>query len=412
METIQKLIDKRATLWTEIKGLESDLADGKFTAELDEKFDRMEKEYKRLDSVIKDRERESEIAAAQAAQGESVTGKPQAKKDEYKEVFSKWMRKGITGLSDAEQNVMQSYYNAAQQTITTTGGGYIIPEDFSGQVDKALKYFGPFSPVEGVGPGRKIFTASGALLPWPTVNDTSNTGQNLAINTDATTSSTALTFGVKNLNAVVTTSDLIQVPKQLLQDEGVNFESLLAELLAERIGRRFNTKVTLDDGNANEYTMGLSEGSTVGKVAAADDAITANEIVDLLYSVDKAYRDSPQAGFMMHDAIAGYIRKLTVTASADQYLWQPSFQAGQPDLLLGKRVWINNDLDSTLAVDNRPVFFGDFNKLVIRVVRGLELMRFDERFAENYQVGWMGVLRADSQVLNSAAIKYIRCLNT
>ncbi len=414
METIQKLIDKRASLWHEIKGLESDLVQGKFTPELDEKFERMDKEYQRLDKQIKANEMAAaEDARAAAAAGTTLPNASQKDETELrKEVFAKWMRKGMGGLSPVEQDMMQNYKNAAQQTITTSGGGYIIPEDFSGQVSETMKYYGPFSPVQGVGPGLKIYTSSGAALPWPTIDDTAQSGQNLGINTDATTSSTALSFGVKTLGAVVTTSDLIQVPKQLLQDEGVNFEALLANLLGKRIGRRFNNKVTKDDGEAGEYTKGMYYGATQGKVTAATTAITSAEIIDLFYSVDLDYRNSQGAGFMMNDVIAGYIRKLTVTSSADQYLWQPSFTEGQPDKLLGKSVWINNDLDSTITADKRTIFFGDFDQLAIRIVRGMELQRFDERFAEKYQVGWMATMRADCEVLQSGAIKYLRQLNT
>jgi HK97 family phage major capsid protein len=414
---IQKLADAKGRVWNEIEGLRDELVAGKFTPDLDEKFDRQNKEYDRLDKEIKRLEEVEAIDVQNASKiGEVVNGKEISKKDaeaKYGEVFNKWMSKGLAGLSDAEQNIMGNrFQNAAQQTISTTGGGYTIPEAFSGKVSETLAYYGPFSPVEGVGPGMKIFTSGGNPLPWPTITDVANTGQNLAINVDATTASAALAFGVKNLGAEVITSDLIQVPKQLLQDEGVNFESLLATLLGKRMGRRFNSKVTNDQGGTSEFSMGLHFGATQGGVTAADDAITANEIINLLHSVDIEYRNSPGAGFMINDAIAAYIRKLTVTASADYYLWEPSFTEGNPDKMLGKKVWINNDLPSAITVDKRTIFFGDFDQLAIRVVKGMELIRLDERFAEKYQVGWMGTLRADCNVLQTGAIKFLRQLNT
>ena len=414
---IQKLADAKGRVWNEIEGLRNELADGKFTPDLDEKFDRQNKEYDRLDKEIKRLEEVEAIDVQNASKvGEIVGGKEISKKDaeaKYGEVFNKWMFKGIGGLSEAEQNIMGNrFQNAAQQTISTTGGGYVISEDFSGKVSETLAYYGPFSPVEGVGPGMKIFTSGGNPLPWPTITDVANTGQNLAINTDAITSSSALAFGTKSLGAEVITSDLVQVPKQLLQDEDVNFQDLLAKLLGKRMGRRFNNKVTNDQGASGEFTMGLHYGATQGAVAAADDAIVATEILDLLHSVDIEYRNSPGAGFMLHDLIAKAIRKLTVTSSSDQYLWEPSFKVGMPDTMLGKQVWINNDLPSTLATDNRSIFFGDFDQLAIRVVKGMELIRLDERFAEKYQVGWMGTLRADCNVLQSGAIKFLRQLNT
>lgn len=414
---IQKLADAKGRVWNEIEGLRNELADGKFTPDLEEKFDRQNKEYDRIDKEIKRLEEAEAIDVQNASKlGDIVGGKEISKKDteeKYSEVFNKWIRKGMVGLSDAEQNMMGArFQNAAEQTITTTGGGYIVPESFSGKVSETLEYYGPFSPVEGIGPGMKIFTSGGNSLPWPTVNDTTEDGQNLAINTDAITASAAIAFGVKTLGAEVISSDLIQIPKQLLQDEGVGFQNVLANLLGKRIGRRFNNKVTNDQGGTGEFAMGLHFGATQGVVAAADDAVTANEVLDLLHSVDIEYRNSPNAGFMLHDLIAKAVRKLTVTSSSDQYLWEPSFKVGMPDTMLGKKVWINNDLPSTLAVDNRSIFFGDFDQLIIRVVRGMEMIQLQERFAEKYQVGFMATLRADTQVLQTGAIKFLRQLNT
>lgn len=409
---IQKLVDKKAKIWKEIEGIKDQLVDGDFDNDLNEKFDRLEGEYKNLDRVIKlEEQREAEQNALDAEEGISLTRKEESKKDNrevYKDAFSKYFSgKAIT---DAEAGVLSDYRNAAEQTITTTGGGYVIPEDFADEVVKSMSYYGPFGVVVGAGPARIINTASGNPFPIPTIDDTSNTGQDLAINTDATSSSTALTFGTKQLDAYVITSDLIQVPKQLLQDEGVGFQGLLAELLGERMGRRYNNKVTRGLGASD--VQGFEDAATEGKVTAADDAITANEIIDLQHSVDRAYRNGPSVGFMMHDSIAAEVRKLTVTANADQYLWEPSFTAGQPDRLLGNSVYINNDLDSTLALNNRTIFFGDWSKFWIRIVRGMELIRLDERFAEKYQVGWMGTMRFDAELVDTAAIKFLRQLNT
>jgi len=410
---VQKLVDKKAKVWKEIEGIKDQLVDGKFDNDLNDKFDRLEAEYQALDKSIKVTEQQIDADNYLAAQkGEDLTGAANQSKKDNREVYKDAFIKMASGkhLTDVEAAVLSDYRNAAQQTITTTGGGYVIPEDFADEVVKSMLYYGPFGITPGAGPARIINTSGGNPFPIPTINDTAQSGQDLAINTDATTSSTALTFGTKQLDAYVITSDLIQVPKQLLQDEGVGFEGLLAELLGERMGRRYNNKVTRGLGVSD--VQGFEDAATQGVVTAADDAITANEIIQLQHSVDKAYRMGPSVGFMMHDSIASQIRQLTVTANADQYLWQPSFVAGQPDTLLGNKVYINNDLDSALSTNARTIFFGDWSKFWIRVVRGMELQRFDERFAEKYQVGWMGTMRFDAELVDAAAIKFVRQLNT
>lgn len=409
---MQKLLDRKGHLWNEMEGLRDQVADGKFDASLEEKFERIDTEYKFIENQVRDLEaieaRENEL---NAKEGIDLGKKNESMKDS-KEVYKDAFKKYAAGksLTDREASILSDYRNAAQQTITTSGGGYVIPEDFAGEVVKTMSYYGPFGVAPGSGPARIINTSGGNPFPIPTINDTANTGQDLAINTDATTSSTALTFGEKQLDAYVITSDLIQVPKQLLQDEGVGFVGLLAELLGERMGRRYNNKVTRGLGVSD--VQGFEDAATQGVVTAADDAITANEIIQLQHSVDKAYRVGPSVGFMMHDSIASQVRQLTVTTNADQYLWQPNFQAGQPDRLLGDPVYINNDLDSSLAANARTIFYGDWSKFWIRIVNGMELIRLDERFAEKYQVGWMGTMRFDAELVDSAAIKFVRQLST
>jgi HK97 family phage major capsid protein len=165
-------------------------------------------------------------------------------------------------------------------------------------------------------------------------------------------------------------------------------------------------------GTGASQPQGFEDAATEGAVTAADDAFTSNEILNLLHSVDIEYRNSPGAGFMMHDLIAKEVRKLTVTSSADQYLWEPSFKAGQPDTLLGKPVYINNEIDSTVAADNRTIFFGDWDSLWIRIVRGIELAQTSERFIEKYQEGFIGFMRMDSELVDTSAIKFLRQLTT
>jgi HK97 family phage major capsid protein len=400
MAKLQDLYDKRASVHTAMKELLDTASEG-LSKEQSEKFDKMDDDFKALTSQIeaqiklRDQERSINDKADKVVEDTPNVDH----KASYKEAFLKYA-KGQR-LNDVDLKVLEPYFNAAQQTSTTTGGGYTIPEDFSGEVYETLKYYGPMLDFADV-----IRTNSGAPLPWPTNDDTSNSGYLLAENGDATSAATALTFGVKQLDAFNYTSGLIQVPKQLLQDEGVNFSSFLASKLGERLGRALNNATTR--GNGSSQPQGFEDAATQGVLSASATAITATELIELEHSVDRAYRQSTSAGFMLHDSVLQEIKKLTVGDADDRPIWLPSYRDGEPDRLLGYRYGVNNDLDSSLAADARSVFFGDWSAHKIRIVNDMELLRLDERFAEKYQIGWVGFMRFDSELMDDSAIKFIR----
>ena len=86
--------------------------------------------------------------------------------------------------------------------------------------------------------------------------------------------------------------------------------------------------------------------------------VTAKTIVDLVYSLNPAY--AANAKFAMNRVTQGHVRKLTDTAG--QFLWQPSMQAGQPDMLLGYPVFTWTHLGNPTTPNAYPVVFGDFRR--------------------------------------------------
>lgn len=324
------------------------------------------------------------------------------------EAMNAYIRYGLGQLSDEEQKILKTLYvgfegrNNVQtraQGLTTTAGGYTVPEGFMAEINKYLLFYGGILEAALI-----INTDSGADIPWPSNNDTGNTGRLLTEGSDASSGATDLTFGVTTLKAYNYTSDLIKVARVLLQDSGVNIENYMGEQLGERLGRILNTHCTTGDNSSKP--QGAVIGATQGKVSASA-TVTRSEIIDLVHSVDRAYRGSNKAGFMMNDAILGAIKKLSIGSADDRPLWQASMQVGTPDKLEGYQYWVNNDMASTLATGNKVILFGDFNKYIVRMVSGLEILRLNERYAENHQVAFVGFMRFDGRVINSSALKYL-----
>lgn len=279
--------------------------------------------------------------------------------------------------------------------VATSGAGKeTIPAGFMAELERKMLYFGGARQV-----ARVIQTASGNSLPWPTVDDTSNTGALLA---EATTISTSVdpTFAAVTLGAYKFSSKPIIISAELLEDSAFNLASEIVSLLAERHGRVMNTYTTT--GTGSSQPQGLIAAST-GKTAASATAFTADELIDLIHSVDVAYRMGGSCGFMMHDTILSYVRKFK--DGNGQYLWQPGLQAGIPDRLASYPMTINNDMDSALTTGKKLVLFGDFSKFIIRDAGAIRFYRLDELYRGTDQTGFVGFRRMDSKILQTAAFK-------
>jgi len=303
---------------------------------------------------------------------------------------------------------------AAEQSTTTTGGGYTIPRGFQAELERAVKAFGGMWDSS-----RIITTASGNVLDWPTVNDTANKAYLLGESVSAATSAAAVTFGTKAFEAYKYTSGLIQIPTELLQDSAFNIPSLMVELLAERIWRGTNEAFTTADGSSKPHGIIHSTNLSYGVSTGNDTALAYDDFVNLEHSVDPGYRNRMGTGFMFHDSVLREAKKIKDTAN--QPIWNANLMAGTaPATLLGHKYVINQDMPifwAGNATDNdndAVALFGDLQKYIIRQVQGMRMVRLNERYGELDQTAFVVFFRVDGELLNAGTnpIKYLRASAT
>jgi len=384
--------------------------------EIEDRFDTIMAEH---DSIGKRVDREQAVLDAEERANEGDSRRPnhdgearaqaaeRQSTPEYKEVFAKSVRFGAASLEAEERMVlMEGRANLppesrAQSAGTEASGGYTVPESFSGEIDRALALWGPM--WDG-GIVRELNTSMGNPLPWPTVDDTGNTGrlkaENGGVDDDGTDD---VVFGEKTLNAYIYDTGMVRIPIELLQDSAFDIESLMNDLFGERLGRKANQLLTTGSGTSQPH--GIVTASSEGKQAASTGAIAADELIDLLHSVDPAYRGSPRTRWMFNDATLATIRKLK--DGQGNYLWQMGdVRNGEPAMLLGHQYEVNQAM-ADIGTSAKPVLFGDFNRFIVRKVMGFQVMTLRERFAENFQVGMVGFKRFDSELLNTGAVKHL-----
>jgi HK97 family phage major capsid protein len=304
-------------------------------------------------------------------------------------------------LNNTERGLLREMRGTATITTAETGlaGGYVIPYQFSNELERTMAYYGPMLQVS-----RIITTPQAGTLYWPKVNDT---GTSANWHTEAASVTVQdMTFTRETFAAHVCNT-LVKVSVEWANDEFGLLNSELPIMLGERLGRALNTAFTTGDGSGKP--TGFRDVAPSGVESATTGAFTAGNLIDLVHSVDIAYRNSPSAAFMMHDQILSAVRKLNYD-TANNPLFQPSLREGTPDRLLGYNFFVNNDLPSAQAADAKIIFFGDWSKYIIRAVANNVLVPLRERFMDEMEIGFLMYARYDGKLLNTAAIKHLKNL--
>ena len=389
--TINEMIQKRAKVWDAAKSFVDthENENGVLSAEDNETYSRMEKEIEDLTNAI-DRQQRAEAREAELNKpvNTPITERPAKQTEDvktgrasnaYKEDFGAHLR-GKTLL----HNVLSEGVQA--------DGGYLVPEEFERQIVMGLD---ESNVVRGL--AKVIATSAERKIP---VAATHSTAQWTAENGAYTESNP--TFDQKTIDAYKLT-DLVKVSIELLQDSMFDLESYIAGEFARAFGIAEEEAFCIGSGTGQPTGIFTTNGGTVGVTAASATAITADELINLIYSLKSPYRRN--AKFLMNDATVSMIRKLK--DKNDAYLWQPSLQAGEPDKLLGYDLYTSPYVP-VAAAGALTVAFGDFKNYWIADRSGRTVQRLNELYSTNGQVGFVATERVDGKVILPEGIQLLK----
>ena len=342
---------------------------------------------RQMDGDISDGQRDA-LEAVGAAAGRSTQRFAGMRTSEYRSMA----RLGRTMHASQRQALLQQHFEQRALSHVTAGlGSDLIPEGFVRQIEiNMLDFSGVMQAAD------MLRTMSGNQIPWPTGNDTQNKGRLIGENTKVANNRNP-DFNQILFGAYKFTSDAILVPYELLEDEYVAPElpTILAEMLAERLGRIKEQFYT--NGTGVDQPQGVVTASALGMATAAANAISADEVLQIQHRVDPAYRSG--AAYMMHDSIIEAIR--LIKDNEGNFLWQSGLRDGRPDTLAGRMLYLNQEMDSTIATGNKLMLFGDFKRFKCREVNQMRLYRLEERYRDDDQDGFVAFCRGDSRLINA-----------
>lgn len=399
MSQILDLREKRAKAWDAAKQfLDAKRgADGMLSEEDTATYDKMEQDVMNLGKEIERLERQAAIdAELSKATSTPLTGKPGAKmgkdetektgraSDEYKGSFWNAMR---------VKAPMPSVLNALQEG-TDSEGGYLVPDEFERTLVEALEEENVFRTLAHV-----IKTSSGdRKIPVVASKGTASWVDEEGAYPESDDAFSQVSIGAYKLGT------MIKVSEELLADSVFDLEAYISKEFARRIGAREEESFFNGDGKGKPLgILAAKDGAEVGVTAASATAITADEVIDLFYSLKAPYRKN--AVWVLNDATVKQIRKLK--DSTGQYLWQPSLVAGTPDTILGRPVKTSAFMP-TAAAGAKTIAFGDFKYYWIADRQGRTFKKLSELYAANGQVGFMGTQRVDGKLVLPEAIKVLQ----
>ena len=393
--TILELREKRAKAWDAAKAfLDSHRTDkGTLSAEDDATYSRMEQEITDLGKEIARMERREALDAElnrpmnKPLTGKPMTGNDTAKTgratDEYRQNFWNAMR---------AKAPMPSVLNALQ-IGTDSEGGYLVPDEFERTLVQALEEENIFRQLAKV-----IRTSSGdRKIPVVATKGTASWIDEEGAFVESDDAFSQVSIGAYKLGT------LIKVSEELMNDSIFDLESYISAEFARRIGAKEEEAFFTGDGSGKPLgILAASGGAETGVTAASATSITADELMDLFYSLKAPYRKN--AVWVLNDSTIKAIRKLK--DNSGQYLWQPSLVAGTPDTILGRPVKTSAFVPA-IGASQKTIAFGDFQYYWIADRQGRSFRRLNELYAANGQVGFLGTQRVDGKLILPEAIKVL-----
>lgn len=385
---ILELYEKRAKAWEAAKAfLDSHTdKDGKLSEEDAAAYDKMEKEVmdytKSIERLQRQEALDNKLYQPTTSPVKNNPSKPKGKggfraTDEYKSSMLTALRTNFRQISD----VLEEGNDA--------NGGYLVPEEYDRRLidvldeENIMRTLG--TTITTSGEHKINIAATKPAAAW--------------IEEGAAIQFSDATFGQKLLDAHKL-HVAIKITDELLYDNAFNLESYIITQFGKALANAEEDAFLNGDGTGKP--KGLFQDAEVGVTTSAA-SITSDNIIELVYSLKRPYRKN--ASFIMNDQTIAALRKLK--DNNNNYIWQPSYQAGEPDRLLGYTLH-TSAFAPKQAAGAKAIAFGDFSYYNIgdRGVRSLQELK--ELFAGNGMVGYLMKERVDGLLVLPEAVKCLQ----
>ena len=387
---IRQQAEARAKAWEEAKALLDSAAA--------EKRDLSAEENQTYDRIMEDLDSRSLVMETMKAQAEREERAAEAMKGFEAQV--KPSVSAVPAIDEAElirslaRGEIRSH-SFEKRDVTTGSTGAPVPTSFYDRVIELARFVGPMLETSTI-----LNTAGGENLQIPSLS---------AYSVGTVSSEAALigesdpTFNEFKTLGAYKYSFLTQISREMVEDSGVDILNFLAVQTGNALGFAVNGALTTGTGTTEPTGIVTAAGSGITGSTAVSGAFTADNLIDLVYSVDTAGRTLPGTGWQLNAQGISAVRKLK--DSAGQFLFSPSLSADARDLLLGYPIFENPAMAAP-ATSAKSVIFGHLPSYFARTVGGLRLDRSDDYAFQNDLITFRATMRVDGNLIQTSHVKY------
>lgn len=367
---------------------------GVLSDEDDAIYAKMEKELETFTNEIKRMERRDAIEAElNKPVSAPLTAKPMAAKEDEEKVGRKSNAYRKSFWNAMRAKAIRPEVMNALQIGSDSEGGYLVPDEYEKTLVEGLEEENIFRRIA------KVITTSSGDRKIPVV---ATKGTASWVDEEGTINESDDAFSQVSIGAYKL-GTLIKVSEELLNDSVFDIESYISKEFARRIGSKEEDAFFNGDGVGKPVGIfNATGGAEVGVTTANATSITADELIDLFYSLKAPYRK--KAVWVLNDATIKAIRKLK--DNNGNYLWQPALTANTPDTILGRPVFTSSYVP-TIAAGAKTIAFGDFDYYWIADRQSRSFKRLNELYAATGQVGFVATQRVDGKLILPEAIKVL-----
>lgn len=383
MNTINDLVEKRVQAWEEAKNFVESKKDedGLLSDEDVATYNEMEQKVKNFTREI-ERQKEMEMVERELAKpvNTPLITKPMTMEKEEKNKMNDEYKKSM--LKALRSNFRQ-VDNVLQEKVDSDGG-YLVPDEYDSRLIQTLE-------EENI--MRKL-------------GHTITTSGKHKINIAATNPAAAwieeggqLKFGESTFKQILLDAHklhvAIKVTEELLYDSAFNLENYILEQFGKALANAEEDAFLNGDGTGKP--TGIFHQTNGGTFLTEATTLKADDIITLVHALKRPYRKN--ACFILNDKTIASIRKLKDSNGA--YIWQPSYQQGEPDRLVGYPVYT-----SAFAPENK-IAFGDFSYYNIGDRGTRAFKELQELFAGNGMIGFVAKERVDGKLILKEAVQIL-----
>jgi HK97 family phage major capsid protein len=377
---IAKQVDAKAKAWHEAKELidSVEARGGVWSGEDEAKYASLTADINKRNELIELEQRESKVAEAMQSATVDFAGASALNAD------AEILRKMVAGEIRGHEF----------RAITGSSTGAPVPTSFYNEIVKVARLVNPLLEYATV-----INTAGGENLQIPsqaTFSTATIVGQGVSIGTSEPTFNAFTTLGAYKFSA------LAQLSRELIADAGVDIIQFLAEQFGNALGFKIADEIVNGTGTVEPTGFLPVAGTGVTGSTGVSGAFSADNVIDLIYSLDGSLRNRPTFAMLANSTSIAALRKLKDTAG--NYVFQVGDSKDRRDLVLGVPV-IETPALPNPGTGVNSLAVGDLKSIYIRNAGGLQVDRSDDFAFGNDLATWRATWRLDSALVQTANIK-------